>query len=340
MRAERNLKLLMTDDPADPIWSVTLVPTNPPEVEARPVDIRKALSDAMRLRPELAAGSLDVSVAEAQTALAKDALRPQVDIVAGYTARGLAGTHNPQTVAFPGVIAPFPEQLAGALGVSYQALAQQHFPDASIGVSVDVPLGRHAAKGDYAVAQSQQRQASLRLSQTRDRIAVDVLDSATALETAASRMQAARAGAAGGDDAAAGRTGSVQRRHEHEFPRAHAAERPRAGSVDGNLGGHAVPAGADRTCARHGDAAGGSWDYGEMNPGRLGTRKARCRTEDGLGPAPGTKTCATRNRKADQVASPAASPAYSIALKIRSSSGLPRAGCRSSRYWRVCAAAA
>ena len=194
VRAERNLKLLMTDDPADPIWSVTLVPTNPPEVEAKPVDIQKALADAMRLRPELAAGALDVSVAEAQTALAKDALRPQVDVVAGYTARGLAGTHNPQTVAFPGVIAPFPEQLAGALGVSYQALAQQHFPDASIGVSVDVPLGRHAAKGDYAVAQSEQRQASLRLSQTRDRIAVDVLDSATALETAASRMQAARAG--------------------------------------------------------------------------------------------------------------------------------------------------
>jgi outer membrane protein TolC len=158
------------------------------------VDIQKALGDAMRLRPELAAGAADVSAAEAQTALAKDALRPQVDVVAGYTARGLAGTHNPQTVAFPGVIAPFPEQLAGALGVSYQALAQQHFPDASIGVSVDVPLGRHAAKGDYAVAQSEQRQASLRLSQTRDRIAVDVLDSATALETAASRMQAARAG--------------------------------------------------------------------------------------------------------------------------------------------------
>ncbi len=57
VRAERNLKLLMTDDPADPIWSVTLVPTNPPEVEARPVDIQKALADAMRLRPELAAGA-------------------------------------------------------------------------------------------------------------------------------------------------------------------------------------------------------------------------------------------------------------------------------------------
>jgi len=108
--------------------------------------------------------------------------------------RGLAGTHNPETVTFPGVITPFPDVLGGALGTSYDALVRQRFPDASIGVSVDVPLGRRAAKGDYAVAQAQQRQAVLSQSQQRNRIAVDVLDSATALETAVSRVQAARAG--------------------------------------------------------------------------------------------------------------------------------------------------
>ena len=193
-RAERTLKLLMTDDPADPLWSQTLVPSNPPDIESRPIDIQKALTDAMTLRPELAALAADVSVATAQTALAKDALKPQVDIVGSYTARGLAGTHNPDTLAFPGVISPFPEVLAGGLGVSYDALFRQRLPDASIGVSVDVPLGRRAAKGDYAVAQAQQRQSTLVLASQRDRIAVDVLDSATALQTAISRVQSARAG--------------------------------------------------------------------------------------------------------------------------------------------------
>ena len=193
-RAERTLKLLMTDDPADPIWSETLVPSNPPDIETRPIDIQKALMDAMTHRPELTAASADISVAAAQTALAKDALRPQVDVVAGYSMRGLAGTHNPETVTFPGVITPFPDVLGGALGTSYDALLRQRFPDASIGVSVDVPLGRRGAKGDYAAAQAQQRQATLVQAQQRDRIAVDVLDAATALETAVSRVQSARAG--------------------------------------------------------------------------------------------------------------------------------------------------
>jgi outer membrane protein TolC len=192
-RAERTLKLLMTDDPADPIWSQTLVPTNPTDIQAPTINVQQAITDALSRRPEITARMADVSAADAQAALAKDALRPQVDLVAGYSMRGLAGSQNPQTFAFPGVVAPFPEVLSGSLFASYDALFRQRFPDASIGISVDVPLGRHAAKGDYGVAQAQQRTAALLLTQQRDRIAVDVLNSASALETARSRIQAARA---------------------------------------------------------------------------------------------------------------------------------------------------
>jgi outer membrane protein len=193
-RAERQLKQLMTDDPSDAIWSQTLVPGDAVESDIARVDIQRALADAVTRRPEIAAVQADISSAEAQTALAKDALRPQVDVVGGYSMRGLAGTHNPQTVSFPGVVSPFPDILSGSLPTSYDALIRQRFPDASIGISVDVPLGRRTAKGDYGVAQSQQHQASLRLAQVRDRIAVEVLNAATALDTAASRIQSTRAG--------------------------------------------------------------------------------------------------------------------------------------------------
>jgi outer membrane protein TolC len=196
LRAENTLKLLMTDDPDDPIWTQTLVPANPPEVEDKPIDIQQALRDAMSHRPELASYGADVSAAEARTRLAKDALKPEVDIVGGYSMRGLAGTHNPETVSFPGVITPFPDVLGGALGTSYHSLFNQTFPDATIGVTVNVPLGNHGAKGDYGVALAQQRQTVLLLAQQRDRISVDVLDSASALDTARSRIQAARAGLA------------------------------------------------------------------------------------------------------------------------------------------------
>ncbi len=192
-RAERTLKLLLSDDPADPIWSQTLAPSDPVDTDVRPVDVQRGLSDAMARRPELAAASADVSSADAQTALAKDALRPQVDVVASYTSRGLAGDHNPDTVAFPGVPLVFPDVLNGGLATSLHTLADQRFPDASIAISVDVPLGRRSARGDLGAAQAQQRQASLRMAQLRDAIAVDVLNAATALETAAARIQSTRA---------------------------------------------------------------------------------------------------------------------------------------------------
>src|SRR5262249_26336178 len=100
LRAERTLKLLMTDDPEDPIWSQTLAPVNPPDVEDRTIDVQMAVRDAMAHRPELASLGADVSAAEARTRLAKDALKAQVDVVGGYTMRGLAGSQNPDTAMF------------------------------------------------------------------------------------------------------------------------------------------------------------------------------------------------------------------------------------------------
>ena len=192
-RAERTLKLLMTDDPSDSIWSQTLSPTDRVNTDITTVNIQRALADAIAHRPELAAIAADVSATEAQAVLAKDALRPQVDIVGSYTTRGLAGEHNLNTIAFPGVPLAFPDVLNGGLGTSYHTLLDQRFPDASIGVSVEVPLGRRAARGELGVAQAQQRQAALRMSQARDRVSVDVLNAATALETAASRIQSTKA---------------------------------------------------------------------------------------------------------------------------------------------------
>ena len=194
-RAERTLKLLMTDDPNDPLWSQTIVPADPVEVDTRRVDIQRALADAASHRPELSALGADVSVADAQLALAKDNLRPQVDLVGGYTMKGLAGGKNLGVLAFfPGSPTDPPAPLAGDLITSWHAMVDQKFPDASVSVQVDVPLGRRQAKGDIGVAVVQQRQASLRLQQTRDRVMVEVLNAATALETAAGRIQAARAG--------------------------------------------------------------------------------------------------------------------------------------------------
>ena len=86
-RAERALKQLMLDDARDPMWSVEVAPDAAPIA----VDIDSALADAERNRPEIAELTAQISQHDVEVALAKDNLKPQLDLVAGYAMRGLAG---------------------------------------------------------------------------------------------------------------------------------------------------------------------------------------------------------------------------------------------------------
>jgi outer membrane protein TolC len=193
-RAERALKALILDDTADSLWTVRLDPVDVPDPQIVERNADQALADAMQYRPELAEARADVSIRNVQIELAKDGLKPAVDVVASYTMRGLAGDRNPGVMPFGPLSPTVPPSLSGGLGTSWDALAHNRFPDASMGVTVDVPLGRRGARGELGAAEAARRQSATALSKTRQQIAVDVQNAITSLETAAGRIQAARAG--------------------------------------------------------------------------------------------------------------------------------------------------
>lgn len=193
-RAERALKQLMLDDEADPMWTAEVAPADAPEMTPIQVDVAAALADAARNRPELAEIGARISQQDVSITLAKDALKPRLDLVAGYTMRGLAGGPNSLAFPFGGIPAQIPDSLSGGIGTSWSTLATQKFPDASVGVSFALPIGKHAALGDLGAAQAGRRQVEITLAQTRQRVAVEVRNAATAIETASGRLQAARAG--------------------------------------------------------------------------------------------------------------------------------------------------
>jgi len=193
-RAERALKQLMLDDAADPLWTVELVPVDLPAVQPVSIDIAAALRDATRLRPEMADIAAQVSQDEANVALARDELKPRLDLIASYTTYGLGGGQNEDAVAFEGVSPIVPASLSGSLGTSWDAMARQKFPDATLGVAFEIPLGRREARGKIGAAEAARRQSLLARARTEQQIAVEVRNAATAIETAIGRVQAARAG--------------------------------------------------------------------------------------------------------------------------------------------------
>lgn len=193
-RAERELKALIAGSPTDSLWTIDIVPADRPGAAPIAYDLRTALADAAVLRPEIADANAQIAQQREAVSLAQDALKPQLDLVAGYATRGLAGSQNAAALPLGGLPLAIPATLTGSAATSYRTLAEQRYPDARIGVSFELPLGRREARGQLGAAEAAQRQATEALAQTEERIAVEVRNAATALETAAGRIEAARAG--------------------------------------------------------------------------------------------------------------------------------------------------
>ena len=72
-------------------------------------------------------------------------------------------------------------------------VTEGRFPDASIGLALSVPVFNRTAKGDVAIAKAAKSQSEIRLAQQRQRVAVEVRNAVLTLETAAQRIDAAKA---------------------------------------------------------------------------------------------------------------------------------------------------
>jgi HAE1 family hydrophobic/amphiphilic exporter-1 len=193
-RAERALKLLMLGDSSDPLWSIELRPAAAADPVVSVPDARVALEQAAVNRPELAEARASISDRDVRIELARDGLRPRLDVVGSYTARGLSGSENPNLLPIGPATPAIPPALDGGLPTSWNALVRNRFPDLTVGVTFEVPIGRRGARAAIAAAEAGKRQTVSALEQIEQHIAVEVRDALTALETAAARIQAARAG--------------------------------------------------------------------------------------------------------------------------------------------------
>ncbi|MEO8035598.1 MAG: TolC family protein [Acidobacteriota bacterium] len=196
IRAENALRNLIARDAADPLWDRPILPEDKPlmrEAGEAPVDVAAAIARAVNNRPELRELALRLDRQDVEIDSALDRVRPQVDLVASYNGRGLAGSENNDAIPIFGATPVVPSALQGGLGRSLVNAAENRFPDASIGVSVSLPIGNTAAKQDVAIARAIRRQSSALLDQARQRVSLEVRNAAAAISSAEQRMDAAHA---------------------------------------------------------------------------------------------------------------------------------------------------
>lgn len=225
-RLENQLKTLLLDDPADPIWNANLVPSSPVRALPREPSLTELVTSAIAQRPELAQIRSARQSADVNLAFARERLRPQIDLQLGYTTNGFAGqpadpSGNPflavqaQQVAIinalvadanrtlpPSMRIPFlpggqnlppPGYLQGGFEQSLRNLATNKFPAYTATLNLGLPLGNRTAKANYAIAQEQERSLAFQEAAVIQRILSEARNALQGYRSARYRLIAASA---------------------------------------------------------------------------------------------------------------------------------------------------
>jgi len=126
---------------------------------------------AMNGRQELQASRADIAVRGIDVLVAKDAIRPQLDVVGSAGAQGLAS----------------------GVGGSVEDIATGRATSAAIGLEFSLFIGLRAARAGWLSAAWRRRQALLRYRELQNQIVVEVRGALRDLETARGQLAASRA---------------------------------------------------------------------------------------------------------------------------------------------------
>ncbi|HTV01804.1 MAG TPA: TolC family protein, partial [Luteitalea sp.] len=193
-RADLALRQLITGTPDAPDWDAAFELTDDPAAPTTTDSVDGLVAVALTRRAEVSDVNAAREIAAIDTALARERTRTQLDLVAAYHLRGLAGGRNSDLfVPFPNTTITVPDAQLGGVDDSLQTLATHRFSDVWVGVSVTLPVGRRAAKADLAAATLAERRTELQRTQVAQRIATEVRTAAAALATARERLSAAEA---------------------------------------------------------------------------------------------------------------------------------------------------
>ncbi len=124
--AEDQLKLLMNCDD----WLINLKPVDEPDIETVQPDPELILQNALSNRPDLLAAEKNIEAARIQEMLARDSLKPSLNLVGGIDYGGTGDSY----------------------GEAVEAITDDASTNWNVGLLLSVPLRNRAAQGSYRQA--------------------------------------------------------------------------------------------------------------------------------------------------------------------------------------------
>jgi outer membrane protein len=161
--------------------AAAVVPTDRVSIEEIPEEkqpIEDLVKQAFQQRPELEQAVLTLRNDEITLKGARNALLPQVDILAYLGGSGVAGTYNPNCQP---VFGTCPSGGTGGFGTALQNTYNNSSPDKGVGFNITIPIGNKFAQSVQARSLMEYRQAELRLEQLYTQIRMQVVNQQFAL---------------------------------------------------------------------------------------------------------------------------------------------------------------
>jgi outer membrane protein TolC len=175
------------------VMDVEIVPTDHIEIPAveQIQPVQDLMGIALQARPEVVQSRIRLENRDVSSRGVRNAMMPQVDLVADVSNNGLAGQVSQIYIPRPGD-APVPPFFLGGLGTSLGQVFRRNFPDYQIGVQVSIPLKNRRAQADMAADMLEKRRADIQHRQTENSIRQQVTNALIGLQQARSQYEAAQ----------------------------------------------------------------------------------------------------------------------------------------------------
>lgn len=217
-RFENNLKNLIVENRQSPLWNVSLIPTDPVDLNAPPVGLPQAIETALANRPELKQSDIVQAINELDQRLYREQTKPQVDLIGSYGVVGNAGALNVtdpaanpltssnieirerlnQLLALQGLPqlsppaqASIPDNLVGGYPQSLLNLGANRYNNFRVGVQLNLPLRNRTAEAQLGRSLVEGERIQTQRAQLEQLIQIDVRNALQAVRTAESRLRAA-----------------------------------------------------------------------------------------------------------------------------------------------------
>ena len=149
--------------------------------------VEDLIAEALRNRPDLAQGGIQVQNSEIALKGSLNALRPELDVIGTVQNGGISGDINPVGAAQTPGAALYP----GGFGTAVGQIFKNNFPTYAVGLQLTLPLRNRVAQADAVRDELQVRQSQIRRQQLEDQVRLEVADAYVAVQQARAAYDAA-----------------------------------------------------------------------------------------------------------------------------------------------------